>query len=62
MNVGVFRTMLGFQLQFEGCHHEVMIAADVSARECPHFYLINAGLEALWSQHEVNLIVNLPII
>ena len=60
--MGGFRTTLGFQLQFEGCHHEVMITANVGTRECPHFYLIDAGLEVLQSQNEVSLIVNLPII
>ena len=52
---------LGFQLQRDGCKHEVMIAANVGALERPCVCFVDAGLEALRCQDEVYLVVNLPI-
>ena len=53
--------MLGFQLQLDGCNHEIMIAANVDTRERPCVCFVDAGLEALGCQDEVYLVVNLPI-
>ena len=52
---------LCFQLQLDGCKHEVMIVAyvDAWARSCAYF--IDAGLEALGCQDEVYLAVSMPI-
>ena len=54
------REMLGFELQLGGCNHEIMIAANVGTWERPCVCFVDAGLEALWCQDEVSLVVNLP--
>lgn len=59
VDVVVLRAMLSFQLQLEGCHHKVMIAANVCSKGCPYFRFADAGLEALQNQNEVGLIVDL---
>ena len=53
------REALGFQLQLDGCKHEVMIAANVGAwgKFCVCF--VDSRLEALGRQDEVYLVVNL---
>ena len=38
---------LGFQLQLDGCKHEVMIAANVGTWERSCVCFVDAGLEAL---------------
>ena len=60
-DVRVLREVFGFQLQLDGCKHEVMIAANIGTREGPSVCLVDAGLEVLGCQDEVYLVVNLPI-
>lgn len=57
----VLRAMLSFLFYLESCDNQVMIAADLCARECPCFRLFVAGLEAWQDQNEFNLIVDFPI-
>ena len=51
----------GFQLQLDSCKHKVMITANVGTWERLRIYFVDAGLEALWCQDDVYLVVNLPI-
>ena len=51
--------VLSFQLQLDGCKHEVMIAASTWVRTFVCF--VYAGLEALGCPDEVYLVVYLPI-
>ena len=53
--------MFGFQLQLDGCKHEVMIATDVGTWERPCVCFVDARREALGYQDEGYLVVNLPI-
>ena len=52
---------LGFQLQLNGCKHEIMITAGVNLWERSCVCFVDAGLEALGCQDEVYLVVNLLI-
>ena len=58
---GCLREALGSQLQFNGCKHEVIIAANVGPWERSCVCFVDAGLEALGRQVEVYLVENLPI-
>ena len=55
------REALSFQTQLDGCKHEVMIAANVGTWERPCVCFADAGPEALESQDEVYLVVDLPV-
>ena len=56
-----FHEVLGFQLQLDGCQHEIMIVAIVGTLERPCVCFAHAGVEALGCQDEVYLVVNLPM-
>ena len=53
--------MLGFQLQCDGRKHEVMITANFGTWGRPCLCSVDVGLEVVWYQDEVYLVVNLPI-
>ena len=61
MRSGTLREALGFQLQLDGCKHEVITAENVGTWERSCACFLDAGLEALGCQDEVYLVVNLPI-
>ena len=52
---------LRFQLQLDGCRHEVTIASSVSTWERSCVCFVDAGLETLVCQDEIYLVVKLPI-
>ena len=53
--------MLDFQLQLDGCKHEVIIAANVGTWDSSCLCFVDAGLEALGCLDGVCLVVNLLI-
>ena len=58
---GCLREALGSQLQFNGCKHEVIIAANVGPWERSCVCFVDAGLEASGQSGCRYLVVNLPI-
>ena len=60
-DVRALREALGFQLQLDGCKHEVMVAVNVGTWKRPCACFVDVGLEALGCQDDVYLVVNLPI-